>query len=266
MSNEAVYIPVGELADGFARESYVLPAVPPQKTTLHLHFPNGARLTCRFTSDTTLEWNHQTAEPCRITAIRDGIEFIDFIDTQRRSSSLTLICDHQRGCFTLVSGQLPSEQQIRLAAFSRIQQGLPLTDVRVEVRYGRLDGPCNNAAPLYDLSRDLVGMRNQYRYSPQECYEHIYLNANSYAWHCLEGVEKGLADVDRCQTVKIADELYLFIWQEKIVPTLGVVLIDLAQQRSDGKILGYQQHDLRELTNFAMGAKISVLNVTRHSG
>lgn len=264
MSNEAVYIPVGELADGFARESYVLPAVAPHKSALLLHFPVGGKLSCRFTGDAMLEWNHQPAVPCRITAIRDGIEFIDFVDNQRRSSTLTLICDHHRGCFSLVSGQLPSEQQIRLAAFSRIEQGLPLTGVRVEIRCGRLDGPCNPDSPLHGISPDLIGMRNQYRYNPHECYEHVYLNANNYAWHCLEGVEKGLADVDRCHTIKITERLYLFIWQEKIVPTLGVVLIDMAQLRSDGKILGYQQHNLREITNFAMGAQVSVLNVTRH--
>lgn len=264
MSNDAVYIPVGILAEGFSRENNVLPDVPPQKTTLHLYFPNGTRQHCRFISDTMLEWNHQPAVSCRVTRLREGIEFIDFIDTQRRSSTVTLICDHPGGCFTLVSGQLPGEQQMRLAALSRIEQGLPLSGVRVEVRHGRLDGPCGTHPVLHCPSPDLVGMRNLYRYTPQVSYEHIYLNENYYVWHCLEGEEKGLADVDRCQTVKIAQALYLFIWQEKIVPTLGVVLIDLAQQRSDGKILGYRRHDVQELTNFAMGARLSVLNITRH--
>ena len=266
MSNEAVYIPVGALADGFAEDSDVLPRVPPQKTALKLYFPDGGQQSCRFTGNAELEWNNQPAVPCRITAIREGIEFIDFVDPQRRSSSLTLICDHQRGGFTLVYGQLPSEQQTRLAAFSRIEQGLALTGVRAEVRSGRLDGPCHADVPLHARSHDLNGMRNQYRYSPHECYEHIYLNSGCYAWHCLQGVEKGLADVDLCQTVKIADELYLFIWQEKVVPTLGVVLIDLAQRRSDGKIFGYRQHGFQEITNFAMGARIIVLNITRHAG
>ena len=38
---------------------------------------------------------------------------------------------------------------------------------------------------------------------------------------CLDGVEKGLADVDRCHYVQVAEDLYLFVWREKIIPTLG---------------------------------------------
>ncbi|MCS6036118.1 hypothetical protein LNQ52_01035 [Klebsiella pneumoniae subsp. pneumoniae] len=34
-------------------------------------------------------------------------------------------------------------------------------------------------------------------------------------------MEKGLADVDRCHYVQVAEDLYLFVWREKIIPTLG---------------------------------------------
>ncbi len=97
-------------------------------------------------------------------------------------------------------------------------------------------------------------MRNQYTYSPTERYEHIYLNDNFYAWQCLDGVEKGLADVDRCHYVQVAEDLYLFVWREKIIPTLGVILIDLQQMRTDGKIMGYQGSDFGALSNFPVGA------------
>ncbi len=85
-----------------------------------------------------------------------------------------------------------------------------------------------------------------------------------YAWQCLQGVEGGLADVDRCHYFKMADELYLFVWREKVVPTLGVVLIDLAQRKTDGKIFGYQGGDFGTLSNFQIGAYAQVLNETVH--
>jgi hypothetical protein len=65
--------------------------------------------------------------------------------------------------------------------------------------------------------------------------------------------------------LKIADALYLFIWREKIVPTLGVVMIDLANHKTDGKIFGYAGQDFRQTSNFAVGAYAQVLNHTRHA-
>ncbi len=171
------------------------------------------------------------------------------------------MCDRNQGNFTAVYGQLPDEAQTRLDAFSRVEQGLPLTAVEAEFRFGTLDDA--DAAPP-GFTDELIGMRNMYTYSPTERYEHIYLNDNFYAWQCLDGVEKGLADVDRCHYVKVAEQLYLFVWREKIIPTLGVVMIDLQGMRTDGKILGYQGSDFSALSNFAVGAHAQVLNTTRH--
>ena len=162
---------------------------------------------------------------------------------------------------TLVYGQLPDEAAARLDAFSRVERGLPLTAVETRFVFARLDA---QPGPLPGFTTALVGMRNQYTYSPTERYEHIYLNDNFYAWQCLDGVEKGLADVDRCHYVQVAEDLYLFVWREKIIPTLGVILIDLQQMRTDGKIMGYQGSDFGALSNFPVGASAKILNLTRH--
>ena len=105
-------------------------------------------------------------------------------------------------------------------------------------------------------------IRDRYRYSPSEVYEHIYLNERFYTWQCLKGVEQGLCDTDRCDTYKIADQLYLFVWREKIIPTLGLVLIDLQQHRSDGKIFGYAEASFDEFSNFPVSSYCQVLNST----
>lgn len=262
MSTEAVFIQVGALAEGFAPHSNMLERqLGLSGSTLTLRFAEGETLKCHFTDDQTLSWGARAGIAYRATSIRSGILFIDFLDPSQDNASMTLVCDRNQGNFTLVYGQLPDERQTRLDAFSRVEQGLPLTAVNAEFRFGTLD---NATAVLPHFTDELIGMRNMYTYSPTERYEHIYLNDNFYAWQCLDGVEKGLADVDRCHYVKVAEQLYLFVWREKIVPTLGVVMIDLQAMRTDGKILGYQGSDFSALSNFAVGAHAQVLNTTRH--
>jgi len=260
MSSEAVFIQVGALAEGFAPHSHTLEQQDLAGLELVFHFAEGDAVSCRFNDDQTLLWQDRRVD-YRATSIRPGILFIDFLDPQRANGSITLVCDRQQGNFTAVYGQLPDEPQVRLDAFSRVEQGLPLTAVNVQLRFGRLD---HSAAALPQLTDELIGMRNLYTYSPTERYEHIYLNDNFYAWQCLDGVEQGLADVDRCHYVKVAEKLYLFVWREKIVPTLGVVMIDLQGMRTDGKILGYQGSDFNALSNFALGAHAQILNITQH--
>ncbi|HGM5491779.1 TPA: MoaF C-terminal domain-containing protein [Serratia fonticola] len=260
MSSEAVFIQVGALAEGFAPHSNTLEQQDLAGTTLAFHFAEAETVHCRFNDDQTLQWGEQRVD-YRATSIRSGILFIDFLDPQQANSSVTLVCDRQQGNFTAVYGQLPQESQARLDAFSRVEQGLPLTAVNAEFRFGRLD---SSNGPLPQFTDELIGMRNLYTYSPTERYEHIYLNDNFYAWQCLDGVEKGLADVDRCHYVKVAEKLYLFVWREKIIPTLGVVMIDLQEMRTDGKILGYQGSDFSSLSNFAVGAHAQILNTTHY--
>lgn len=263
MSSEAVFIQVGALAAGFAPHGNTLERqLGLSGRRLTLHFADGETLECHFTDDRTLNWGVCDGIAYRATSIRPGILFIDFLDPSQDNASITLVCDRRQGNFTVVYGQLPSESQTRLDAFSRVEQGLPLTAVNAEFRFGTLD---NAGVAPPQFTDELVGMRNMYAYSPTERYEHIYLNDNFYAWQCLDGVEKGLADVDRCHYVKVAEQLYLFVWREKIVPTLGVVVIDLQGMRTDGKILGYQGSDFSALSNFAVGADAQVLNITRHS-
>jgi MoaF C-terminal domain len=89
-------------------------------------------------------------------------------------------------------------------------------------------------------------------------------SVNFYTWHCIKGSEAGLGDTDRCHYIKIAQDLYLFVWREKIGPTLGVILIDMNRLKTDGKIFGYNGFDFSSHTNFPVGALTEVINVTAH--
>ncbi len=52
------------------------------------------------------------------------------------------------------------------------------------------------------------------------------------------------------------------MWREKIIPTLGVVLIDLSAMKTTGRIFGYREHSFEEVVSFPVGAKARLLNVT----
>nr|WP_249173558.1 molybdenum cofactor biosynthesis F family protein [Burkholderia dolosa] len=266
---DPVFIQVGALADGFAPDANVLaPTDALAGRTLTLDDASGAWRVYTFERG-ALQWRDAAGdgqggrEPCRVTQLRDGLFFVDYIDSAARATSVSIVIDVDSGVWTSIVGTLPSEADAHVDALTRVARGLPLTGVDAEFRHGTLSGHAR-PGPLHEPTRELIGKRTMYRYSPTECYEHIYLNENFYAWQCLQGVERGLADVDRCHYFKLADALYLFVWREKIVPTLGVVLIDFAQGKTDGKIFGYEAGDFGTLSNFPVGAYARVLNETVH--
>jgi hypothetical protein len=271
MSSQPVFIQVGALADGFAPDSNILTPVDDLNgRTLELAFSDGTRSTLAFAADGTVRAAVGSAVasfPCRVTSVRDGIYFIDYVGggDGTRPSTTSIVLDVRQGLCTSVTGSLPTEDEARLDAFTRVERGLPLTGVAAQIRHGRIvQEGADASAALHAPTTELIGMRNMYTYSPTERYEHIYLNENFYTWQCLAGVEAGLADVDRCYMIGIARQLTLFVWCEKVVPTLGVVMIDLERMKTDGKIFGYQGSNFGALSNFPVGALAQILNVTRY--
>ena len=78
-------------------------------------------------------------------------------------------------------------------------------------------------------------------------------------------MEKGLADTDRCHSFKLGDRLYLFVWRERVVPTLGVVVVDWREMRSYGKLCGYESSEFGgPVANARIASVATLLNVTEH--
>ena len=92
-----------------------------------------------------------------------------------------------------------------------------------------------DGSPPYETTDELIGKHVLYRYTGNDAYEHMYLNQGTFTWHCLSGTEKGLADTEPCKMLKLADQLYLLFWTEKIMPVESVVVVDLEQMRSTGR-------------------------------
>ena len=240
--------------------------------TLRLNFEDGTTEQYRFGqndelsatgakdsgSPLTLDVNY------RATQLRPGIVLVDFIDPKSRIRSVSTVLDLQHGVCTQLIGLLPQREQTLIPLFTRVQKKQSLSAVEVKIRRGVIDAPFSPAAALHAPTDELVGRRVYHEYGPHDAYEHIYLESDLYSWHCIKGPEVGLADTDRCYVYKLDADLYLFAWIEKIIPTLGVVMMDSAALRTTGKIFGYQGDDFGATVNSPVGAVSRLVNVTQY--
>ncbi len=227
-----------------------------------LRFEDGSEVDYHFQSAVELMRGRGKAESYRASEIRPGILFVDFVASDRRAATISLVLDLDRGICTAIEATLPTEAEAKVPLIERIAHGAELTGVHAKFLSGAIDTAFGHSVERHADTRELIGRRVEYTYSRSERYEHVYLNERFYTWHCLAGPEQGLADTDRCRYLKVADRLYLFVWREKIVPTLGAVLVDLEQMRTTGKLFGYRGFDFGSLMNFPVGARARWVGVS----
>jgi hypothetical protein len=263
------FIPVGELAEAFSAEANLLPSVADLAgQTLTLYFDDGRVIEHRFVDGTTLVWTvtvgnsagESAEESYRATTPRPGIYLVDYVMSREQAMSVSLVLDRGQGIFTTVMAELPTREEAAMPFLDRIAAGLELTGVNATFQHGSIDTPYSLRTLRHEPTTELIGKRVEYTYSPTEQYEHVYMNRNFYAWQCLRGSEQGLSDADRCHYYKLGERFYLFVWREKIVPTLGLVLVDLNALRTTGKVLGFYGNDLNRPVNFPVGATARVVS------
>jgi hypothetical protein len=271
MSDALHFIQVGELVKGIS-EGTLPPADELAGSSLALHVEDGRVVRLEFATGGAVSWRvtegpgagERGEERCLITRPREGVFMVDYVSSTRPATSVTIVLDLQRQAATLVAGTLPTAAEAAQGAFTLATAGAELTLVRCEILRAAVDRPFTAADHPHVPTGELLGKRVQYVYSPTEKYEHIYLNEHLYTWQCLAGSEKGLADTDRCHYRRIGDELYLFVWREKVIPTLGVVVVDWRAKRSNGKLFGYESSDFVVLSNTAIASVATLLNVTSY--
>jgi hypothetical protein len=147
---------------------------------------------------------------------------------------------------------------------NRLGKGVDLSTIKVEIQHAIINPSSPDESVLvHERTTELVRKRILYTYGRDRVYEHIYLNKRFYTWHCLVGAEAGLGDTETCDYFKIAPDIYLFSWREKIMPTFGLVLINLKEMRSNGKTFGLDIASGNYI-NFTMGALAEFLNETKY--
>jgi hypothetical protein len=271
MADTLQFVQVGDLAKGITEN--VLPhSAELAGQSMRLNFEDGSATHIQFNDARLLAWEvvhgmekGRRGKACyKATCPRPGIYLVDLVQKELRATSLSLVLDISTRMASAIIGTLPTRSEILIDAFSRVLADQELTAVSVQFLRAAIDAPFEGSSHLHTHTDELIGKRIQYVYSQTEAYEHIYLNSKLYCWQCLKGIEKGLADTDRCHYYKIADKLYLFVWREKVVPTLGVVLIDLQRMKTTGKLFGYEGEDFGALVNAPIGAYATLLNITSY--
>ena len=241
-----------------------------------IHFDNGWVVRHSFQPAQLMEWqmlqgtDPDPSAPMRdlesycATCLREGYYLIDFIKRCKPTQSMTLLIDLVQNIATVVLATMPTREQTLKPLFQRVLDRELLTPMRAMIGYGAIDQPFSDQTPRHEPTEELVGKRVHYQYGPRDAYEHIYLSNEFYTWNCIQGPETGLSDTDYCRYYKVADELYLFVWLEKVIPTLGVIMADFKRKKTSGKLFGYKGDDFGATCNTLVGAYLTLKNETRY--
>lgn len=257
------WIDVGELEEGM--NEYKLPATDELAgKELKFYFEAGNRvINYIFYNASSLTWEvldgpdkgQSSTETYEAIRVAPNIYFVDFVKKNLPNVSVSMALDLNTQKATVLMATAPDKESASRSLVDRLEHGLDLSTMKVEFLHANVN-PSSPDEPVvpHERTTDLVGKRTKYAYSSKHVYEHIYLNDRFFTWHCLKGPERGLADTEICDYFKIAPDIYLFTWREKIIPTVGVVLINLNDMRSNGKIFGL---DLASgnIVNFTMGSR-----------
>lgn len=131
---------------------------------------------------------------------------------------------------------------------TKITQEFLVGDIMDGVPSGELPG----------TTRELIGYRSINVYSPNHTYEHTYINSQRYAWQCLNGVQRGHGDMDYSTAYKLEDNMYIFAFREKIIPTASVFYFDYDLGRCTGKFIGITKEG--KIENSRAGAYIQKMS------
>ncbi|MFJ3957354.1 MoaF C-terminal domain-containing protein [Arthrobacter sp. NPDC090010] len=204
-------------------DTYRLPNVDLSGTVLDIALDGGTAVHLAFEGD-RVTWNATgdldepgATDPYDAVAVRDDVVFVNLPLESREREALTLVYSTATHRATLVRSQISAEAT---EGTPQVGQTFWAGTVGEEEPSGEVPGP----------SRDLIGKRNVYRYSPQHLYEHVYISSQRYAWQCLQGVQRGHGDMDLSTVWKFADGLYLFCFREFRIAVASVWLHDLGYQ------------------------------------
>ncbi|HWH26429.1 MAG TPA: MoaF C-terminal domain-containing protein [Pseudolysinimonas sp.] len=205
-------------------DTYRLPATDLSGQTVVLEFEGGTRVELQFIDGETVRWRAEgglaslvTEDPYDAVAVRPGVFFVNLPFTSRERESLSLVFSTSTRRAVGVLSVIEAEA---VEDVPQVGQTFWVGVVAGGTPSGAVPGP----------SRDLIGQRNAYRYSPDHLYEHVYLSSERYAWQCIQGVQRGHGDVDMSTVWKFDDGLYLFCFREFKIAVASVWLHDLGYQ------------------------------------
>jgi hypothetical protein len=224
----------------------------PSNLAVKYTFPTATSLVWEILRDSDTDKSDN--EKYEAIQVAPNIYFVDFVKSKQPDTSVSMAIDLNTRKATVINAIVPDRKEASQGFLDRLNKGVDLSTVKVQILHAsvNLETPEEPILP-HPRTSELVGKRIKYTYSSNHVYEHFYLNERMFTWHCLKGMEKGLADTEICDYFQIAPDIYLFTWREKVMPTFGVVLINLKEMKSNGKTFGLDLISGKPL-NFTMGA------------
>ncbi|MBB2502239.1 MoaF C-terminal domain-containing protein [Amycolatopsis echigonensis] len=206
-------------------DTYRLPSADLTGRELTVTLDDGAKLELRFLDGERLACNG-VEDPYDAVAVRPDVFFVNVPMTSVEGEARTIVYSTTTHRALTVRSVIGDED---IEGTPRVSQTFHAGITDGGEPTGHVPGP----------SRDLIGKRNVYRYSPNHLYEHVYLSSERYCWQCVEGVQRGHGDVDLSTVWKFADGLYLFCFREFRIAVASVWLHDLGYAlRTTGVFLG----------------------------
>lgn len=245
-------VPIDELFDNhdeFADTS----TAPLEGETLAVSFGDCGVLNATF-SDGRVTWSAERGTPWGRTGdeefvaepIRPGIYAVTIDRLEDRSSALVVLDVAAERAVVVLTEFVGPDDQVR---------------ERTSVFHGSL-GSGFSPAPR---TEELAGLRVHHRYSTTHAFEHIYVDADHYVWHGIEGPEAGMGGFEPAEAYSISDQLYLFTWHERASPFNGTILIDLRNNRSTGRLFAWHLDQHRAIS-VQTGSVSTILNRTDYAG
>lgn len=224
--------------------------------SLSLDFGDGVVVDLTFDDASTLSWRSsrpllwgEASEADRYEAVvlREGVHAITLARLDRNTSALAILDEPARRVL------------VNLTTFLQHDGGMREVTSTFQAGIGR------PLADPFERTEELIGKRVAHRYSTSHVFEHIYLNPNTYAFQGLAGPEAGVTEIDPADYWKLGPELYLLSWHERSQPFNGAVVVDLAERRATGRLVGWDAIGSRTL-QVRTGSRITVLSETRYEG
>ncbi|BCY09346.1 molybdenum cofactor biosynthesis F family protein [Actinoplanes sp. L3-i22] len=194
-----------------------------------LDVDDGGRLHLEFVSADRLRWSSEQGSGdddwYEAIEVRPGVFFLTLTFAAEPLRAAVLVVDVPRGRTLTVESHIAAGPTPGRPRVSQL------------FRPGTVAGTRTLGTPAAP-TRDLIGLRALYRYSPEHLYEHIYLSSERYAWQCLVGAQRGHGDVDLASTWSLGDNLYVFTFREFLIPVAATWLYDLTAMRTTGVFFG----------------------------
>jgi hypothetical protein len=207
-------------------------------TALAVEMAGRPRLELRFTAADQVRWTSgpdSGTDWYEAVEMRPGVLFLTLTYAAEPLRAVVLVVNRNTGPTLLIESRIAPEPT---PGHPRVSQDfIPGRLVGTGTGSGTGSG-IGSGGVEPSATRDLIGWRALYRYSPNHLYEHVYLSSERYAWQCLQGEQRGHGDVDLATTWALGDGLYVFTFREFLIPVAATWLYDLDAMRTVGVFFG----------------------------